>query len=88
LKYWRFNLGLIALLLLLWVMVTFIPAYFARELNVFYVFSWPLPFWMAAFGAPLSFLALIGFYSWRMERRDQVWRQAHHQRVDADQARD
>jgi putative solute:sodium symporter small subunit len=74
LKYWRFNLCLIGVLLTAWLVVTLLPAYFARQLNFFYVFSWPFPFWMAAFGAPLSFLSLIGLYAWLMDRRDTQWR--------------
>ena len=69
-RYWQANLWLIAGLFGAWCLVTFVPAYFARELNDYFVFGWPLAFWMAAFGGPLFFLAIVAFYADRMARRD------------------
>ena len=51
--------------------MTFVPAFFARDLNDLSVFGWPFPFWMAAFGTPLTYLALIWYYAWRMDHLDQ-----------------
>ena len=70
-RYWRNNLCLICILLAIWAIVTFIPAYFAESLNVLRIFGWPFPFWVAAFGAPTAFLLIVGAYAWRMEREDQ-----------------
>ena len=69
-SYWRRNLILIFCLLCVWLLVSFVPAYFARELNGLYLFDWPLPFWMAAFGAQFCFLLIIGLYAWGMDRMD------------------
>lgn len=70
-RYWRNNLCLIGILLAIWAIVTFIPAYYARALTALMIFGWPFPFWMAAFGAPTAFLLIIGVYAWFMERQDQ-----------------
>lgn len=70
-RYWRQNVRLIAILLGIWFLVTFIPAYFAVALSEVVLFGWPFPFWAAAFGAPTVFLCLVGVYAWRMERLDQ-----------------
>jgi putative solute:sodium symporter small subunit len=70
-RYWRRNLCLIGILLTIWALVTFIPAYFAESLNGFMIFGWPFPFWVAAFGAPTAFLLIVGAYAWRMESEDQ-----------------
>lgn len=68
--YWRRNVRLIALLLAVWALVTFVPAYFARELTFSFI-GWPFSFWMAAYGAPLAYLILIGIYAWVMRRQDE-----------------
>jgi putative solute:sodium symporter small subunit len=68
-RYWQRNLKLIGGLLVLWFAVSFVLPYFARELN-FGFFGWPFSFWLAAQGAVLVFLVIVGVYTWRMERLD------------------
>jgi len=68
-RLWRRNLVLIALLLTVWLAMGFGPAFFARDLD-FSVFGWPFSFWMAAYGAPLGYLALIGVYAFIMNRAE------------------
>ncbi len=75
-RYWRHNILLIVGLLCLWWLVTFVPAYFALELSQYLIFGWPFSFWMAAFGAPLVFLLIVGLYAWWMARCDQRARRA------------
>ena len=70
-RYWHHNLLLIVGLLCIWCLVTFVPAYFALELSRYFIFGWPFSFWMAAFGAPLFFLLIVGVYAWYMARYDQ-----------------
>ena len=79
-SYWRRNLMLILCLLCVWLLVSFVPASFARELNNFYLFGWPFPFWMAAFGAQFCFLLIIGLYAWSMDRMDQRERRSRRDR--------
>jgi len=69
-RYWRKNLCLISILLAIWALVTFVPAYFAESLSGVMFFDWPFPFWVAAFGAPTAFLVIVGVYAWRMEKLD------------------
>jgi len=68
-RYWRKNLRVTALLLLLWFAVTFGVSYFARFLN-FSFFGWPFSFWMGAQGSLLVYGLIIGFYAWYMNRLD------------------
>lgn len=68
-RYWRKNLLVTALLLLVWFVVTFGVAYFARFLN-FSFFGWPFSFWMGAQGALLIYCLIVGFYAWYMNRLD------------------
>ncbi len=67
--YWRKNLRITSALLVAWFVVTFVVTYFARELS-FSFFGWPFSFWVAAQGALLVYLALIGGYAWFMNRLD------------------
>ena len=69
--YWRKNLRITAVLLAIWFVVTFVATFFARELS-FAFFGWPFSFWMAAQGALLIYLALIGFYAWYMNQLDRA----------------
>ena len=65
-----------AVLLALWVATGFCTVFFARELARITVFGWPLSFYMAAQGAALVCLAMIGLYAWRMRRLDAAYARA------------
>jgi len=70
--YWRRTRRLTLLLLLVWFGVTFTVIFFARELSHFTLFGWPLSFYMAAQGATLIYVGIVGCYAWRMRRFDQM----------------
>ena len=67
--YWRRNLRITGSLLAVWFVVTFVAAYFARDLN-FKFFGWPFSFWMAAQGSLLVYLAIVCWYAFRIDRLD------------------
>ncbi|WP_089951752.1 DUF4212 domain-containing protein [Limnohabitans sp. 2KL-3] len=58
---------LTTILLLVWVLVSFGPSFFARDLSVT-VWGWPLYFWMAAQGSILLFICIVVVYAWLMNR--------------------
>lgn len=68
-RYWRKNLVVTASLLTVWFVVTFVVSYFARELS-FSFFGWPFSFWMAAQGALIVYVLIVGGYAWFMNRAD------------------
>ncbi|HMN77087.1 MAG TPA: DUF4212 domain-containing protein [Burkholderiaceae bacterium] len=70
--YWRRNLRIIGLLLLVWFVVTFVAAYFARDL-AFDFFGWPFGFWVAGQGALIVYVAIVGFYARYMNRLDREY---------------
>ncbi|WP_137174649.1 DUF4212 domain-containing protein [Massilia sp. HP4] len=74
--HWERSRKMTMLLLVLWLATGFGTVFFARELSRFEVFGWPLSFYMAAQGASLVSLAIIGFYAWRMRRLDREARTA------------
>ncbi len=69
-EYWRRNLRITTVLMSIWFVVTFIVAYFARELSSFIFFGWPFSFWMAAQGALIVYCVLIWYYARTMNRLD------------------
>jgi putative solute:sodium symporter small subunit len=72
--HWRRARRLVAVLLGLWLATCFGTVFFARDLAHLSVFGWPLSFYLAAQGASLIFLAILGAYAWRMRVLDRVYR--------------
>ena len=72
-EYWRRNLRITTVLMLIWFVVTFVIAYFARELSTFIFFGWPFSVWVAAQGALIVYCLLIGYYARCMNRLDQEY---------------
>lgn len=68
--YWRKNLQLTALLMVVWFLVTFLPVVFARELNRISFFGWPLAFYMGAQGALVVYVLVVWLYARLMNRMD------------------
>jgi len=68
-SYWRRNLRLTAVLLVIWFVVTFVVGYFARSLS-FSFFGWPFSFWMAAQGSLIVYVVLTWYYARTMDRLD------------------
>ena len=69
-EYWRKNLVITAILLFIWFVVTFVEAWYARELNQFSFLGFPLGFYMSAQGSLVIYCVLIGVYAWYMNKLD------------------
>jgi putative solute:sodium symporter small subunit len=68
--YWRKNLRTSAILLIIWFVVTYVMAFYARELATINFFGWPLSFYMAAQGSLIIYVAIIGYYAMYMRKLD------------------
>ena len=68
-QYWSKNLRITAVLLAIWFVVTFVVAFFARDL-AFTFFGWPFSFWVGAQGALVVYVLIIGYYARTMNRLD------------------
>jgi putative solute:sodium symporter small subunit len=68
--YWQKNLRITGILLAIWFVVTFVMAYFARDLN-FNFFGWPFSFYMGAQGSLIIYVLIIAYYARTMNRLDQ-----------------
>jgi putative solute:sodium symporter small subunit len=69
-RHWRATRRLTASLLAAWFLLTVGCAFFGSELAGLRIFGWPAPFYLAAQGSVLGFVAIVGFYAWRMDRID------------------
>jgi len=71
-EYWRRNLNLTGMLLVVWFVVTFVLGYFARDLS-FNFFGWPFSFYMGAQGALIVYLLIIWYYASAMNKLDKEY---------------
>jgi len=72
-EYWHKNLVVTGILLLVWFIVTFVEAWFARELNGITFFGFPLGFYMSAQGSLAIYVIIIGVYAWYMTKLDKEY---------------
>jgi putative solute:sodium symporter small subunit len=75
-RYWRFNIGLISVLMLIGFAVSFVVPLYARTLSNVRVAGFRLPFYLGAQGAIVIYLLLIAVYIAAMTRADRRLRQA------------
>ena len=68
-EYWRRNLQLTGVLLMIWFVATFVVGFFARELT-FSFMGWPFSFWVGAQGALIVYMLIIWYYARTMNRMD------------------
>ena len=68
-RYWQKNLRITAILMAIWFVVTYVVAFYARDLS-FTMFGWPFSFWMGVQGALVIYVAIIGFYAHYMNKLD------------------
>ncbi|MDX8350759.1 DUF4212 domain-containing protein [Cognatiyoonia sp. IB215182] len=72
--YWRANLRLIVISLIIWALVSFGFGILLRPMLAgIEVGGTDLGFWFAQQGSILVFLALIFFYAWRMNKLDREY---------------
>ena len=70
--YWRANISLVRICLIIWVVVSFGLAILFRPFLTGITFGGTdISFWFAQQGAILVYLALIFFYAWKMNKIDE-----------------
>ena len=72
-EYWHKNLIITAILLGVWFLVTFVEAWYARELNGITFFGFPLGFYMSAQGSLAIYVVIIGVYAVYMKKLDKEY---------------
>ena len=69
--YWKYNVWLTTVLLIIWFVVTYIIAgIMAGWLNQFSFLGFPLGYYMAAQGSLAIFVIEIAVYAWLMNKKD------------------
>lgn len=69
--YWRANLKLMVVLLIIWFSISYLAGIvFVEQLNTIRLGGYKLGFWFAQQGAMYGFVALVFFYSHRMSVLD------------------
>ena len=81
-RYWRFNIGLIAVLMTIGFVVSFVVPLLARTFGDVRFAGFSLPFYMGAQGAILVYVVLTAVYIVLMQHADRVLQAA----LEADQA--
>ena len=69
-EYWQRNLVITGVLLAIWFVVTFVEAWFARDLNNISFLGFPLGFYMSAQGSLIVYVVIIWFYQYYMNKLD------------------
>ena len=72
--YWRANVRLISVLLVIWFAVSYVPALLVNQLNqVSILTGFPLGYYMGSQGSLIVFVLLIFYYAWRMGKLDREY---------------
>ena len=70
-EYWRYNVRLTTILLVIWFVVTYIiSGLMAGWLNQFVILGFPMGYYMAAQGSLAIFVIEIAVYAWLMNDLD------------------
>ncbi|NNF34088.1 MAG: DUF4212 domain-containing protein [Saprospiraceae bacterium] len=73
-EYWKKNLRLLSILLVIWFIVSYgFGILLAEPLNKIQIGGFKLGFWFAQQGAIYVFIALIFIYVWKMNKLDKEY---------------
>lgn len=71
--YWADNKRLTTVTLIVWALVSFGAAFFARSLNAVVIFGFPLGYYLGAQGSLIVFVILVFNYASRMNAIDRKY---------------
>ena len=72
--YWRYNVKLTTILLVIWFVVTYlISGLWASWLNQYSILGFPMGYYMAAQGSLAIFVVEIAVYAYLMNRKDEEY---------------
>ena len=71
--YWGYNKKLTAITLVIWFVVTYVCAFFAKELNSVVILGFPFGYYMGAQGSLIVFVVLIFNYAFKMNKADKEY---------------
>ncbi len=71
--YHRENVRLITVLLVIWFVVSYVAALFAKPLSKVTIFGFPAHYWVSAQLSVITFVVLIFVYAYLMNRLDKKY---------------
>ncbi len=71
--YWKANLKVIIIMLLIWFGVAYVPPLFVNQLNQIVIAGFPLGYYMGSQGSLVVFVVLIFAYAYIMNKLDQQY---------------
>ncbi len=71
--YWKENQKLTAILLLIWFLVSYGAVFIVNTLNNISIFGFPLGYYMGAQGSIATFVVLIFYYAYKMNKLDKKY---------------
>lgn len=72
-EYWKKNLRITTILMIIWFVVTFVIGYYAIQLNEVTFMGWPIPFYMGAQGSLAIYVVIIWYYATYMNKLDKEY---------------
>jgi len=72
-SYWKENQKLTAILLLIWFLVSYGAVFIVNTLNNITIFGFPLGYYMGAQGSIATFVILIFYYAYKMNKLDKKY---------------
>ena len=70
-EYWKANVRLLTGILIVWALVSYVFGILLVDpLNAIHIGGYKLGFWFAQQGSIYTFVVLIFFYAWRMNKLD------------------
>lgn len=69
-RYWRRTSGLMWVMLILWIIFSFVIHAFVNQLNTINILGFPLGFYMAAQGSLIIFVIMLFVFAWRQDAID------------------
>jgi putative solute:sodium symporter small subunit len=68
--YWKYNVRLTTITLIIWFVVTYVAIFFSPQLNNIVIFGFPMGYYMGAQGSLIVFVWLIFNYAFKMNKAD------------------
>lgn len=70
-EYWKANVRIITILLVIWFVVAYIPPLFINGFNQIVIAGFPFGYYMGSQGSLIVFVVEIFFYAWYMNKLDE-----------------
>jgi putative solute:sodium symporter small subunit len=71
--YWKLNIRLTTIVMVIWFVVTYVAIFFTPQLNSIVILGFPFGYYMGAQGSLIIFVILIFWYAFKMNAADKEY---------------